>query len=74
MSDRYSDRCSERYSRSLSEVKVSQSETEAETDFEVKTFLAGSALGFAAEPVSNRRSADARVSDDLDLTHEGEAR
>ena len=28
-----------------------------------------------AEPVSNRRSADARVGDDLDLTiHEGEAR
>ena len=30
---------------------------------------------FMAEPVSNRRSADARVGDDLDLTiHEGEAR
>lgn len=37
--------------------------------------LAGSSLGFMAEPVSNRRSADARVGDDLDLTiHEGEAR
>lgn len=38
-------------------------------------YMARSALGFMAEPVSNRRSADARVGDDLDLTiHEGEAR
>ena len=41
----------------------------------VPKLVAGSALGFMAEPVSNRRSADARDGDDLDLTiHEGEAR
>ena len=36
--------------------------------------LAGSALGFMAKPGPSRRSADVRVGDDLDLTHEGEAR
>jgi hypothetical protein len=69
MSVRYSDRCSERYSRSLSEVKGSQSETEAETEVNLTLKV------FMAEPVSERRSAKGAHRDGLALTFdEGEAR
>lgn len=68
MSVRYSDRYTDRYSRSLSEVKGSQSKTEAETDFEVKVLVAEFLHGMSmAETVPNRRLADARDGDDLDL-------